>query len=236
MGSSGVKLMSDFKDKLFGLKDEKYRSFNKKLLPNIKDDRIIGIRVPILRKFAKEIYKNSFKDCEDFMAKLPHFYLEENNLHAMLIEQISDYTSCIDYTNLFLPFIDNWQTCDIFSPKIFKKYPNETLSNIQKWLNSKYEYSIRFAIGLLLTNFLKDNFDKKYFSWICDVKSDEYYVKMMIAWYFCEALFYRYEFAIEILIDNKLPIWTHNQTINKALQSFKFTQEQKMFFKTLKRS
>lgn len=217
---------------LFALADEDYKKFHSKLIPNISPNQIIGIRTPILRKFAKEFYKNSSKDL--FLNSLPHEYYEENNLHAMLIEQIKNYNEAICRTEEFLPYIDNWATCDIFSPPVFKKHPDEFYEKIKLWIRSEHTYTKRFAITKLMSLYLDENFNDEHLLLVSNVKSDEYYVNMAIAWYFATALAKQYEASLPYLTSHKLSSWIHNKTIRKAVESYRITSEQKEYLKTLK--
>ena len=225
--------MNKILDDLFSLQDKEYRDFNSKLIPNIKKETVIGVRVPILRKYAKEI-KNSCV-ANDFLNSLPHKYLEENILHALLIENIKTYDDAINALNEFLPFVDNWAVCDIMSIKIFKKYLDILPEQLDKWLNSSHPYTIRFAIKMYMTYFLEECFKTSYMTKIAKIQSDEYYVNMMIAWYFATALAKQYDAAIKFLENNKLPLWVHNKTIQKAIESYRIKEEQKEHLRTLKR-
>ena len=217
---------------LIALKDDKYKTFTSKLIPNINPDVIIGIRTPQLRDLAKKLKDE--KDIDIFLSTLPHKYLEENSLHAYLIEQIKDYDLCVKEINKFLPYIDNWGTCDTLRPKCFKKNTDKLFNEIKKWIKSNHTYTIRFAIGMLMTYYLDNNFNQEHLDMVASVKSDEYYIKMMIAWYFATALAKQYDSAIVYLENNKLEQWTHNKTIQKAVESFRITQEQKEYLKSLR--
>lgn len=223
-----------FQTELLALKDEPYKDFNKKLIPNISEDTMIGIRTPHLRQLAKNLWKEDFQKCLDFMDDLPHIYFEENNLHAFFIEEIKDLEECLKRTEQFLPYIDNWATCDTFSPKIFKKHPDILLKYIKKWLKSDRTYTVRYGIGLLLSNYLDAEFRREYLEWVCSVKSEEYYVKMMIAWYFSFALVKQYEEALPIIKEQRLEKWTHNKAIQKARESSRIAKERKEYLNTLK--
>ena len=225
--------MNKILDDLFSLQDKEYRDFNSKLIPNIKKETVIGVRVPVLRKYAKEI-KNSCV-ANDFLNSLPHKYLEENILHALLIENIKTYDDAINALNEFLPFVDNWAVCDIMSIKIFKKHLDILPEQLDKWLNSSHPYTIRFAIKMYMTYFLEECFKTSYMTKTAKIQSDEYYVNMMIAWYFATALAKQYDSAIKFLENNKLPLWVHNKTIQKAIESYRIKEEQKEHLRTLKR-
>lgn len=218
---------------LINMKDNNYKNFTSKLIPNINPNNIIGIRTPQLRLLAKEL-KND-KDIDIFLSILPHKYLEENSLHAYLLEQIKDYDKCIVEVNKLLPYIDNWATCDTLRPKCFKKNTNKLINEIKQWIKSDHTYTVRFAVGMLMSYYLDEHFKQDYLNMVAAVKSDEYYVKMMIAWYFATALTKHYDSAIKFLVNNKLEKWTHNKTIQKAVESFRITKEQKEYLKSLKR-
>ena len=224
--------MNYIEEKLLSFADLKYKDFHSALMPTIEKDTIIGVRVPVLRKFSKEINKSPYKDV--FLETLPHKYYEENNLHAFLIEQIKDYHEVIDAINKFLPYVDNWATCDMMSPKILKKHKEELLNEIDKWLKSGETYTIRFAIKCLMQHYLDEEFKEEYFQRVIDVKSDEYYVNMMRAWYFATALSKQYDCAGEVLEEKRLDKWTHNKTIQKATESYCVTSENKGYIKKLK--
>lgn len=222
------------KQELFNLQDLDYKKFHQKLIPNIKEENIIGIRVPLLRKLAKKIYKEKTKESLKFLNNLPHRYYEENNLHAFFIENIKDLDESLDFTEKFLPYIDNWATCDSFSPKIFKQYPDKIYNQIKIWLNSTNTYTVRFAIGLLLTNYLDKEFKKEMLELVAKVKSKEYYVNMMIAWYFATALAKQPDATTPFIENKLLSPWIHNKTIQKACESRRFSKETKDYFRTLK--
>lgn len=224
--------MNNITDKLFKLQDKKYQEMQFKIIPNIDNSTIIGVRTPEIKKLAKEIYKEDYKS---FLEELPHKYFDENQLHAFIISEIKDYDECISYINKFLPYIDNWATCDQMSPKVFKKNKDNLLKEIKVWIKSKETYTIRFAIGMLMSYFLDEDFDKKYLELVSKIKSNEYYVNMMIAWYFATALAKQYKDTIIYLENNKLDTWVHNKTIQKAIESYRINNEQKNYLKTLKR-
>ena len=221
-------------EELFKLQDLTYKKFTEKLIPNLNEDKIIGVRIPVLRKFSKDFYNSNFDMYCEFIKKLPHDYFEENNLHAMFIENIDDFSKSIEYTKEFLPYIDNWSTCDLFSPKVFKKYPKEVYDHILICINSKETYVVRFAIGVLLSNYLDENFKKEHLELVSNIKSEDYYVKMMIAWYFATALYKQYDFSVKFLENKKLNVWVHNKTIQKAIESRRIDFEKKKYLKTLK--
>ena len=209
--------------------EEEYREFSSKLMPTVDKSSVIGIRTPILRKYAK-----SLENYEEFLNELPHRYFEENNLHAFLIERENDFDKCIEKLNSFLPYIDNWASCDSMKPKILKKEPQKLLKHIKRWINSKDVYAVRYAINLLMSFYLDENFDKNFLCMVAGVKSDEYYINMMRAWYFATALAKRYEETLPFIENKILDSWTHNKTIQKAVESLRISKEQKQYLKTLK--
>ena len=225
------------KEKLFQLQDVKYRDFQKKLIPTMDPEKIIGVRTPELRKLAKQLYKDPEMNeaTAEFLAGLPHDYFDENQLHAFLISEEKDFDRCMELTEEFLPYIDNWATCDQLSPKVFRKNKDRLLLHIKKWLESDRTYTVRFAIGMLMQHFLDEDFDTEYPELVAEVRSDEYYVNMMIAWYFATALAKQYETAIRFIERQRLDVWTHNKAIQKARESYRITPEQKDYLKQLKR-
>ena len=226
--------MDYIQNRLFEMQDLKYREFHSRLMPTVEKEKVIGVRTPELRKFAKEISKTDY--AKDFLKILPHEYYEENNLHAFLIEEIGDYDLCIAELNRFLPYVDNWATCDMMRPKIFKKHLSELLDEIGKWLCSKDTYTVRFGIEMLMVYFLDDKFSHEYPETVSKIRSDEYYIKMMIAWYFATALSKRYDDVLPYLEQNRLDTDTHNKTIRKAVESYRISDEKKNYLRTLKRS
>jgi 3-methyladenine DNA glycosylase AlkD len=223
--------MSKIEERLFQLQDKDYQEFQSKLLPTIDKNKMIGVRTPDLRKYAKELIKS---DYSSFLNKLPHKYFDENQLHAFIISEIKDYNECINYIDKFLPYVDNWATCDQLSPKIFKKNKALLLDKIKEWIKSKDTYTIRFGIGMLMQYYLDEDFNEEYLEWIISIKSNEYYVNMMIAWFFATALAKQYATTIKIIENKKLDIWIHNKTIQKAIESNRITTEQKEYLKGLK--
>lgn len=218
--------------KFFEMQDLKYRDFQSKLIPTIDKDTVIGIRTPQLRKFAKEFSKSN--QVNDFFKNVPHKYYEENNLHGFLIENIKDYDTAILELNHFLPYVDNWATCDLMSPKIFKKHLPELLTEIKNWVKSDKTYTVRFGIGMLMSFFLDKEFSSEYPAIVASIKSDEYYVNMMIAWYFATALAKQYDSVLPYIEEQKLDAWTHNKAIQKSIESYRITDEQKAYLRTLK--
>lgn len=219
-------------DILFENQDTGYREFHSRLIPNISPDRIIGVRVPVLRKIAGD-FKKSHKR-EQFLKALPHKYYEENNLHAFFIEQIDDFDLCIDEINRFLPYVDNWATCDSMRPKCFRKNTKKLLFEIEKWLKSSHTYAVRFGIEMLMVYFLDGEFRPEYLEWVASVKSDEYYINMMIAWYFATALAKQWDMAYAYIEKKRLNDWIHNKTIQKAIESYRIEKDKKEILKSLK--
>lgn len=210
--------------------EDEYREFSSKLIPTVKKEKVLGIRIPILRTFAKGL-----KDYEDFLSDLPHRYFEEDNLHAFLIEREGDFECSIEKLDRFLPYIDNWATCDSLKPKVLKKEPKKLLSHINRWLESQDTYTVRYGINLLMSFYLDENFDEKYLGYVANIKSSEYYINMMRAWYFATALYKQYEYTLPYIENNVLDVWTHNKTIQKAVESLRITKDKKEYLKTLKR-
>ena len=218
--------------RLFEMRDTAYGDFQAALMPTVEKNRIIGVRTPLLRNLAKELKGND--EAFEFMKELPHKYYEENNLHAFLIEYIRDFDECISELNRFLPHVDNWASCDCMNPKVLKKHPDKLLCEIEKWLSSEYIYTVRYGIKKLMDHFLDENFDNRYLEIVASVQSDEYYVKMMKAWYFATALAKQYDSALIYLKENHLPLWEHNKTIQKALESCRISDERKKELRILK--
>ena len=222
----------EIRARLFALQDQPYGAFQKKLIPNVDPDSFIGVRTPELRKLAKEMAKSGEGDA--FLQTLPHRYFDENQLHAFLLSEEKDFSRCIALVEAFLPYVDNWATCDQMSPKAFKKHHQELLQYIQKWLRSDHVYTVRFAVGMLLQHDLDEDFDPVYLEWVAGVRSDAYYVRMMIAWYFATALAKQYQAALPYIEKRRLEPWTHNKAIQKSIESYRITDEQKEYLKTLK--
>ena len=217
---------------LFRMQDKDYALMQVKILPTVAADRIIGVRTPALRTFAKSLYKDKDKDA--FLACAPHQYFDEDQLHAFVISLEKDFGKCMAEVDAFLPFIDNWATCDQLSPKAFKKEPEKLLPYIRSWIKSGRTYTVRFAIGMLMQHFLDERFDLEYADMVAEVRSEEYYVNMMIAWYFATALAKQYESALPYLEERKLADWVHNKAIQKSVESYRITDEQKAYLRTLK--
>ena len=225
-------IQEEIRKELFHLQDEKYRDFQKKLIPAIDPDTVIGVRTPALRQYAKQLVKRA--DIQAFLDDLPHQYFDENQLHAFVISGMKDYEQCMQEVIRFLPYVDNWATCDQLSPKVFKKHRAELMQMINIWICSEKTFTIRFAIGMLMEHFLDEDFDPVYPAMAAGVRSEEYYVNMMIAWYFATALAKQYASAIGFIEQQQLDVWTHNKAIQKSLESYRITPEQKEYLKTLK--
>ncbi len=221
------------RERLLTMQDTVYRDFQSRLIPGKDHSLFIGIRTPGLRVFAKELVKSN--DYKEFLIQLPHLYFDENQLHAFIISELKDYKTCIEEVERFLPYVDNWATCDQMSPKTFKKNKTDLLNHIKTWLKDSRTYTIRFAIGMLMQHFLDEDFKPEYLKVVAEIQSDEYYVKMMVAWYFTTALAKQYEAAIPFIEQHLLDPWTHNKTIQKAVESYRISEETKKYLKTLKR-
>ena len=225
-------MTSQIREELFQMQDTEYREFQKKLIPTADSDAVIGVRTPKLRQYAKQLAKN--EGITDFLRDLPHRYFDENQLHAFIVSEIKDYDRCADEVDRFLPYVNNWATCDQMSPKVFRKHRTELLQYIRKWLDSGKTYTIRFGIGMLMEHYLDENFDPAYPEKVARIRSEEYYVNMMIAWYFATALAKQYEQVVPFIENRRLAVWTHNKTIQKAVESYRITSEQKEYLKSLK--
>ncbi len=217
---------------LFSLQDEAYRDFQIRLIPTVPPEQVIGVRTPALRKLAKQLVKQNA--IREYLQELPHQYFEENQLHAFIISEMKDYEHCMYETERFLPYVDNWATCDQMSPKIFKKHRPELLEQIRRWISSERTYTIRFAVGMLMEHFLDEDYDPACPELAAGIRSEEYYVNMMVAWYFATALAKQYEAVLPYLEMRRLSDWTHNKTIQKATESYRITPEQKAYLKGLK--
>lgn len=220
------------RETLLSLQDGEFAAFQARLLPNIAPERIIGVRTPELRKLAKQLRGSS--DGEAFLKALPHEFFEENNLHAFLLCETKDFERCVQAVEEFLPYVDNWATCDQLRPKAFARNKQALLPHIRSWLDSDREYTRRFGIGMLMSHFLDEDFREEYLRWVSDIHSEEYYVNMMVAWYFATALAKQYEAALPFIENRRLDPWVHNKTIQKALESFRVSDERKTYLKTLK--
>jgi len=224
--------MKEITEKLFSLCDGRYKDFQCSLMPTVRREAVIGVRTPLVRRLAKEL---DSKSAESFMKELPHKYYEENNLHAFLIERIRDIDLCYEALDAFLPYIDNWATCDSLSPKVLAKNKPRLLECIDKWIKSGEIYTVRFGIGMLMRYFLDEDYSCEYPEKVASVVSDEYYVNMMCAWYFATALAKQYESIIPCFEEGKLPVWVHNKAITKACESLRVEARHKEYLKKLKR-
>ena len=224
--------MNLLQEKLFELRDEGYKNFQAKLLPTVDKEKIIGVRSPALKKFAKKFFQD--KDTAEFLNDLPHRYFEENSIHAAIISEMKNYSDCLQAVKNFLPYVDNWATCDSFIPKIFSKYTAELEGEIKIWLGSDKTYTVRFAILMLMKFYLEENFDEKYLRWVAKIKSAEYYVQMMAAWFFAEALVKQYDATIVYLEQKLLSPSVHKKTIQKAVESRRISLETKNYLKSLR--
>ena len=225
-------IINEIRDELYGMQDTKYRDFQIKLIPTVDPDTVIGVRTPDLRKYAKAIAKRA--DVQEFLDDLPHKHFDENQLHAFVISEMKNYEECIDEVNKFLPFVDNWATCDQLSPKVFKKYKKELLEQVKLWVHSDETYTLRFGIGTLMQHYLDDDFDPAYPEMVAEIRSEEYYINMMIAWYFATALAKQYEAILPYIENRRLDVWTHNKAIQKSVESYRITPEQKEYLKSLR--
>lgn len=214
---------------LFSLQDASFRAFNSRLIPNIAPETIIGVRTPELRRIAKEL-----DDGDEFLRRLPHHYFEENLIHGFLLERERDFGAAIAGVEDFLPYVDNWAVCDQLNPKVFKKRRQELLPYIRRWIASDQVYTIRFAIGMLMRHFLDEDFDPDYLQQVASVRNEDYYVKMMVAWYFATALAKQYDAALPYIIGKHLQPWTHNKAIQKAVESFRISDDQKALLRQYK--
>lgn len=224
--------MDAIQEKLFALQDLSYRQFQAKLMPTVDPDRIIGVRMPALRKLAKEL--KSTAEAEAFLAALPHQYYDENNLHGLLLCARSGYEETVSGLEAFLPHVDNWATCDLLSPRAFRAHPPQLPEQIRRWLDSGDTYTVRFGLEMLMSFYLDECFRPEYLDWAAEVKNEEYYVRMMVAWYFATALAKQYDAALPYLTDRRLEQWTHNKTIQKAVESYRITPEQKEALRALR--
>ncbi len=224
--------IENLEKQLFEMQDLKYRDFHSKLLPGIDRETIIGIRTPMLRKFTKEFAKTL--EAELFLKDLPHRYYEENNMHMMIISWIKDYGVCLKEVKKLLPYVNNWATCDLPAPKCFAKHKEELLPEIRNWISSGETYTIRYGTGMLMNFYLDEDFRPEYLKLAADIRSEEYYVNMMIAWYLATALAKQWEATIPYIEERCLPEWVHRKTIQKAVESYRITPEQKAYLKSFR--
>ena len=225
-------ITEEIRERLFQLQDEKYRDFQSKLIPNLEASVMIGVRTPELRKLSREMVRR--ENIGEFLDALPHRYFDENQLHAFILSEIRDYDRCVEAVCRFLPYVDNWATCDQMSPKVFRRNRQALLPYIREWIDSGKTYTVRFGIGMLMSHFLDEVFDQTYAETVASIRSEEYYVNMMIAWYFATALVGHYEEILPFLEEKRLDPWTHNKAIQKAIESYRITEEQKAYLRTLR--
>ncbi len=221
------------REKLFTFEDPKYRDFQSKLVPNIEKETIIGVRTPDMKKIAKEFAKE--ESTNDFLKDVPHKYYEENLVHIFILSMIKDFDECVKGLEAFFPYIDCWPVCDQSSPGIFKKNHKKVLPLVKKWIDSDHVYTSRYGMRILMNEFLGDDFKPEYLSWVASKKGDDYYLKMMVAWYFATALAKQYDESVKVIERKELDPWTHNKAIQKACESFRVSDEHKAYLKTLKR-
>ena len=223
----------NIKEELWALQDVSYADFQASLIPDIPRKLFIGVRVPAIRKLARKLAGST--EAAEFLEDLPHKYYEENMLHGLLISAMKDYTACIAAVDAFLPYVDNWAVCDSLSPKIFKRNKTALLGKIKEWSASARTYTCRFGLEQLMTYFLEADFKPEYLEISLSVPGEDYYVRMMIAWFLATALAKQWDATVKYLEDQRLDVWTHNKAIQKARESKRITPEQKEYLKTLKR-
>lgn len=218
---------------LFALQDVTYQAFQCKLMPTVDPAVVIGVRMPELRRLAKQLHDTP--KSREFLSQLPHTYYEENNLHGLLLCKQEDYTGTVRDLERFLPYVDNWATCDLLVPKSFRHHPDPLPQQVFQWLQAEHPYTVRFGLGVLLRFYLDDRFQPRYLTWVAQVNREDYYVNMMVAWYFAEALVKQPEAALPYLLEHRLTPWIHNKTIQKAVESYRISPEQKRILRTLRR-
>ena len=226
--------MNELQQNLFGMRDAAYAAFIAKLTPGFPPSHFIGVRVPLLRTIARSFAKEEAAS-QRFLSHLPHSYYEEDMLHGMLISLVKDYDRCLDLTNRFLPYVDNWAVCDTLSPKVFAKHKAQLLENILRWSSSSHTYTCRFGLRMLMTHFLDDSFSADFLEIPAAIRSEEYYVKMMVAWFFATALAKQWEATLPYLEKRQLDPWTHRKTIQKAIESYRIPPERKDYLRTLRK-
>ena len=224
--------MTDIQRRLFNLQDKKYAEFSAKLTPTVDSELFIGVRIPEMRKLAKDLVREG--SYEEFLGELPHKYYDENVLHGLILSEIKDYGDCMEKVENFLPYVDNWAVCDTMSPKVFKKHKAELMAKIAEWVASDHTYTCRIGMLMLMKHFLDDDFKEEYLEIPASVKSEEYYVNMMIAWFFATALAKQWDTSIPYIEQRRLSEWTHRKTIRKACESYRITDEQKTYLRSLK--
>ena len=227
-----TRTLEEIRARLFQMRDEDNRAFHSKLMPTVDPETVIGVRVPQLRAFARELAGTDREAA--FLRALPHGCYEENNLHALLISSMRGYEQTVAALNVFLPYVDNWATCDLISPRAFQKRPDALPEQLRRWLLSGRTYTVRFAMGMLMSLYLDEEFRPEYAEWAAQVRSEEYYVNMMVAWYFATALAKRYEEILPYFTERRLALWTHNKAIQKAIESRRISPEQKEELRALK--
>ncbi len=225
--------MNEITQRLFALQDEGYRLFQSRLMPTVSPETVIGVRTPALRRLAGELYGTP--EAEAFLRELPHRYYEENTLHALLVERIPDYAACVAALDAFLPQIDNWATCDSLSPRVFKSRPAALPKQIRKWLDTGEVYTVRFGVCMLMKHYLGEDFAPRYLEWVATLPGEDYYMRMAVAWYFATALAKQYTAALPYITQGRLPVWTHNKAIQKVVESYRISPEQKAYLKQYKR-
>ena len=219
--------------RLSELSDPTYRDFHAGLIPNISPETILGVRVPALRKLARELRGSA--EAQEFMAALPHEYYDENCLHGLLINDIKDFGATVSALDAFLPYVDNWAVCDLISPRSFKSRPPELAAHVRRWLESSHSYTVRFGIGVLMSFYLDVGFEPAQLEAVAERCCEEYYVNMMVAWYFATALAKQPEAALPYIENRRLSRWTHNKAIQKSIESRRIPDETKAYLKTLRR-
>ena len=219
-------------ERLLKVQDKEYRDFQIKLVPNISPDAMIGVRTPDMRNIAKEVFKSDERDA--FLKKLPHKFYEENLVHFFLIAMIKDFDECVKAVDKFLPYVDCWPVSDQATPKSFKKNHEKLLPLIRKWIKSEQVYTVRFAIRMLMNEFLEEDFRSEYLEWVAGVRGEDYYIRMMVAWYFATALAKQYDASVVYIEERRLDPWTHKKTIQKAIESYRISEEHKEYLKTLR--
>ncbi len=225
--------MNELQQNLFGMRDAAYAAFIAKLTPGFPPSHFIGVRVPLLRTIARSFAKEEAAS-QRFLSHLPHSYYEEDMLHGMLISLVKDYDRCLDLTDRFLPYVNNWAVCDTLSPKVFAKHKALLLENILRWSSSSHTYTCRFGLRMLMTHFLDDSFSADFLEIPAAIRSEEYYVKMMVAWFFATALAKQWEATLPYLENRQLDSWTHRKTIQKAIESYRIPPERKDYLRTLR--
>ena len=225
-------MMDTIKDRLFGMQDKKYRDFQGGLTPTVSGEKMIGVRTPDLRSLAKEL--SGSREAEEFLSALPHEYFEENQVHAFLLERIRDFDAALAAVEAFLPYVDNWATCDQMNPKALSKKPDVLLERVRVWIKDPHEYTVRFAIKMLMNHFLEKRFAPAYPEMVAKVDREEYYIRMMAAWYFATALAKQYDTIIPYIEERRLPEWVHKKAIQKAVESYRIDEEKKAYLRSLR--